>query len=164
MHLLDRLGRDSMLPSKIIISDSPLYDSIVGKKSTKLADSPFSAAILFIFRYVRHDRSWWFLSVRDHRRWRISSGSSVLSHPWLRTALERKCSFATRVRIYAYGIHPSARQPQMALVTSSGPSRVATRARWSYTCHLRLSGTRMDAICIFSHDPPINFVFFAHSS
>ena len=29
-------------------------------------------------------------------------------------------------RLYAYGINPRARQLQMALVTSSGPSRVAT--------------------------------------
>ena len=33
------------------------------------------------------------------------------------------------VRENAYGIHPRARQPQMARVTSSGPRRYATWAR-----------------------------------
>ena len=40
---------------------------------------------------------------------------SVLSHPWLRTALERKCSFATRVRTGMFS-HTCVRTPRRVLI------------------------------------------------
>ena len=42
-------------------------------------------------------------------------GHTILSHPWLRTALERKCSFATRVRTGMFS-HTCVRTPRRVLI------------------------------------------------